>query len=420
MLPYRRGIFKVRPAMISSIQRVSTLLLGVAVLLTGHGLQLALVPLRAESMGWSSLAVGVLGSVYFCGFLAGCFLIPKMVGRVGHIRTFAALTALMTSIVLSLALFDDLFFWLILRFLTGIAISGLYLVIESWLNDQTENSVRGSVLAIYTVIVLAALALGQLLLNTVPIDDERLLIIAALLIGLAAIPVCVTNAAQPPQIPTAVFSPFLVLRTSKAAVIGVLVSGLVTGSFYSLGPVYGLNIGMDISGISIMMALGIAGGAISQFPLGKLSDKKDRRIVIFYVMLAGAVSSGLVWTVSLVFIPYAMLLFGACVMPIYALSLAHASDNIKTESFLEVGTGLLMTNAVGSIIGPLLTALVMQKFGTGQFFTFNAAILLIGAVSIVILIRLRKPRREHFTEFELATTASAQGMIQMDPRSESE
>ena len=156
------------------------------------------------------------------------------------------------------------------------------------------------------------------------------------------------------------------------------------------------------------------------FLLGKLSDKKDRRIVILYVMLAGAVSSGLVWTVSLVFIPYAMLFFGACVMPIYALSLAHASDNIKTESFLEVGTGLLMTNAVGSIIGPLLAALVMQQFGTNLFFIFNAAILLIGVLSIVILIRLRKPRREHFTKFELATTASAQGMIQMDPRSESE
>ena len=278
---------------------------------------------------------------------------------------------------------------------------------------------RGSVLATYTAIVLAALALGQLMLNAAPIDDDKLLIIASLLIGLAAIPVCVTRTVQPAQIPTAVFSPLLVLKTSKAAVVASLVSGLVTGSFYSLGPLYGLDIRMDISGISIMMALGIAGGAISQLPLGRLSDNKDRRVVISCVMLAGGIAACMAWAAPLAFIPYAMMLFGACVMPIYALSLAHASDNIETGSFLEVGTGLLMTNALGSIVGPLLTAQAMQLFGTGYFFSFNGAILFIGSVAIVILIRLRKPDREHFTEFELATTASAQGMIQMDPRSES-
>jgi MFS family permease len=169
-----------------------------------------------------------------------------------------------------------------------------------------------------------------------------------------------------------------------------------------------------------MMAFGIAGGAFSQLPLGRLSDTKDRRVVILYVMLAGTVSAGLAWIVPLVFIPYAMLLFGACVMPIYALSLAHASDNIKTESFLEVGTGLLMTNAVGAIIGPLLTAQAMQWFGAEYFFSSNGVILLIGAIVVAVLVRFHKSDRKHFTEFELATTASAQGRIQMDPRSEPE
>jgi MFS family permease len=415
-----QGFLKDQTVMITSIKRVSTLLFGVAVLLTGHGLQLTLVPLRADSMGWSSIAIGVLGSVYFSGFLIGCFVIPRLVERIGHIRTFAALTALMTSVVLSLALFSDFLFWLILRFLTGIGISGLYLVIESWLNQQTENDVRGRVLAIYIAIVLAALALGQLLINTIPVDDVRLIITASILIGLAAIPVCVSRKVQPAQIPTAVFSPLLVLKTSKVAAIGALISGIVTGSFYSLGPVYGLDIGMDISGISIMMAFGIVGGAFSQLPLGRLSDTKDRRLVILYVMLAGTVSAGLAWIVPLVFIPYAMLLFGACVMPIYALSLAHASDNIRPESFLEVGTGLLMTNAVGAIIGPLLTAQAMQWFGAEYFFSSNAVILLIGAIAVAVLVRFHKSDRKHFTEFELATTASAQGRIQMDPRSEPE
>ena len=205
--------------MISPIQKVSTLLFGVAVLVTGHGIQLALVPIRAELMGWSSVSIGVLGSVYFTGFLAGCFAAPELVGSIGHIRTFATLTALMTAVVLSLVLFDNFYFWMILRFLTGFAISGLYLVIESWLNEQTEDGARGSVLGAYTVIVLSALALGQLLLNFSVIGDNRLVIFASILVCLAAIPICITRTVQPAQIPTAIFSPFLVLKTSKAAVV---------------------------------------------------------------------------------------------------------------------------------------------------------------------------------------------------------
>lgn len=168
------------------------------------------------------------------------------------------------------------------------------------------------------------------------------------------------------------------------------------------------------------MALGITGGALSQLPLGRLSDKKDRRLVILFIMLAGTVAAGIAWAAPINYIPYAMMLFGACVMPIYALSLAHASDNIETASFLEVGTGLLMTNALGSIIGPLITSKAMQLFGAEHFFSINAVILLAGSIAIVILIRLRDSDREYFTEFELATTASAQGMIQMDPRSETD
>lgn len=406
--------------MMTSLRRVSTLLVGVAILLTGHGLQLALVPLRAESLGWSSMAIGALGSAYFVGFLIGCFVIPILVGRIGHIRTFASLTALMTAIILSLALFSDFTLWLILRLVTGMAISGLYLVIESWLNEQTENQVRGSVLAIYTAIVLSALALGQIFLNLAPIDDDRLIIAAGLLICLAAIPVCVTRTMQPAQIPTAVFSPKLVLKTSRVAIVASFIAGLVNGSFYGLGPVYGLGIGMDVSSISIMMALGIVGGALSQLPLGRLSDKHDRRIVILYAMLVGTVAAGLAWVAPPVLIPFAMMFFGGCVMPIYALSLAYASDNIKTESFLEVGTGLLMINALGSIFGPLFTAQFMQRFGSEYFFIFNAAVLFIGTIAIAILVRTRAPGREHFSEFEMATSASAQGMIEMDPRSDAD
>lgn len=404
--------------MFASVLRVSTLLIGVAFLLTGHGLQLALLPLRAEWMGWGSMAVGLLGSGYFVGFLAGCLLVPQLVGRIGHIRSFATLTALMTSAILMLALFDAFGFWLVLRFFIGFSISGLYLIVESWLNEVTENEVRGGVLSTYTAIVLTALAAGQLLLNTASLESSDLFIIAASLIVLAAIPICVTRTSQPAHIPTAYFSPVLVLKTSRVAVLGSTVGGLVVSVYYTLGPAYGLQIGLDIQTISFMMALGIMGGAISLLPLGRLSDKRDRRIIIAAVMLVGALVSLFAWLSPSVLIPLLMFLFGACAMPLYALCLAHASDNVENQSFLEVGTGLLVMNALGSVIGPLIAAQTMYWLGAASFFLFHSVVLALGGALVILMIGSRRPKRRHFSKFRPVTTAAAQGALQMDPRTE--
>lgn len=406
--------------MIKSIARLSSLLLSVALLLTGHGLQLALVPMRAQINGWTSIEVGYLSSVYFAGFLLGCFSIPQLVARIGHIRTFAVLTAVMTASLLGLSLGDSYLWWMLLRLSSGVAIVGLYLVIESWLNSQVTNDVRGSVLSAYTAIVLAGLAGGQLLLNVAAPEGERLFVIAAMLVVVAALPVCLTSSSQPTAIPAARFSPMLVIRTSRAGTTGSFISGCVSGSFYGLGPVYGLQAGMSVGEISLMMALGIAGGALMQLPLGRLSDRIDRRQVICGAMTLGAVMAAVIFISPQQLTPYLMFLFGAFAMPIYALSLAHASDHVEADTFLEVGTGLLMINAVGSILGPLLTALFMERLGVQSYFVFLSVALVLGALLIGFFIRSRVDSAAHFQEFSPATSASAQGAIQMDPRSEFE
>ncbi|NQV69887.1 MAG: MFS transporter [Pseudohongiella sp.] len=406
--------------MISSVIRVSTLLIGVAFLLTGHGLQLALIPLRAELFEWSSLALGVLGSAYFAGFLLGCFSIPRLVSRIGHVRCFATLSALLTASILALALLETFALWFVLRFIAGIAISGLYLVIESWLNEMAENDVRGGVLGIYTAIVLVALAIGQLLLNVAPLEGDKLFIIAASLIALAGIPICVTRAAQPVQIPSATFSPLLIVDTSRAAAVSALIAGMVTSVYYAMGPAWGLQVGMEIRDISSMMALGIIGGAVTLLPLGRFSDRRDRRLVILTIMLLGAVFAVFAAFAPVTIAPYLMFVFGGCIMPIQALSLAHASDNIENRSFLEVGTGLLVMNASGAIVGPLVAALAMQSFGSRAFFLFNAVVLAFGGLLVLVMIRSRNPTREHFAKFQVMTTATAQGALQLDPRTDPE
>jgi MFS family permease len=406
--------------MINSIVRLSSLLLGVALLLTGHGLQLALVPMRAQINGWNSADVGYLSSMYFIGFIIGCFTIPRLVSRIGHIRAFAALTAVMTTAILALSLGDNMLVWFLLRLAAGFSIVGLYLVIESWLNSQVENEVRGSVLSAYTAIVLAGLAVGQLLLNAASPEGERLFVIAGMLVVLAAIPVCITRSRQPPEIPTASFSPMLVINTSRAATVGSFISGCVTGSFYGLAPVFGLEIDMSVAQISLMMALGVVGGAVMQLPLGKLSDRIDRRRVIFAAMLVGTAVAAAGAMLPAAMIPWVMFMFGACAMPLYALSLAHASDFVENDAFLEVGTGLLMINALGSIVGPLVTSQLMFRLGPGTYFASLCVWLLLGSVLVLIFIRTRDRQATNFHEFSPATSAAAQGALQMDPRLEEE
>jgi MFS family permease len=396
------------------------LLLGVALLLTGHGLQLALVPMRAQINGWNSADVGYLSSMYFVGFIIGCFTIPRLVSRIGHIRAFAALTAVMTTAILALSLGDNMLFWFLMRLAAGFSIVGLYLVIESWLNSQVENEVRGSVLSAYTAIVLAGLAAGQLLLNAAAPEGERLFVIAGMLVVLAAIPVCITRSRQPPEIPTASFSPMLVINTSRAATVGSFISGCVTGSFYGLAPVFGLEIDLSVAQISLMMALGVVGGAVMQLPLGKLSDRIDRRRVIFAAMLMGTAVAAAGALLPARLIPWVMFMFGACAMPLYALSLAHASDFVENDGFLEVGTGLLMINALGSIVGPLVTSQLMYRLGPGTYFASLCVWLLLGSTLVLIFIRTRDRQATNFHEFSPATSAAAQGALQMDPRLEEE
>lgn len=397
--------------------RLGTLLASVAILLIGHGLQLTLLPLRAGEMGWSQGQIGLSGSCYFAGLLLGCFTIPGLVRKVGHVRVFTVLTALMTSAVLSIALVNAVAVWFAMRFAIGWAIAGLYLVIESWLNEQVDNADRGSLVSLYTTTVLLAMAAGQLLLNLGAPSSFELVIVAALFLALAAVPIGLTRIPQPDPVPSATFSPLLVLRTSRAAAVSSFISGLVSGCFYAVGPALGQLLNLELKTISIMMAAGILGGAVFLLPLGRMSDRVDRRIVIFAVMLAGSAVCGLGMVTPVAFLPWLFFLFGGCVMPIYALSLAHAGDIVES-SFLEVGTGILIMNAVGAIIGPLLGAVTMGYFGPWGFFAFCGITMAAGAIAVMCFIGTQRSRRPNFSPFEMATTASAQGAVELDPRSD--
>ncbi|MEM6708962.1 MAG: MFS transporter [Pseudomonadota bacterium] len=410
--------------MSSALNRLGTLLVAAFILLTGHGLQLALVPLRAELSGWSVDWIGWIGTSYFAGFLLGCFTVPSVVSAVGHVRTFGVLTAVGAGSLLALALIDSPWGWLLLRVASGWAISGLYLVMESWLNEMADGQRRGTVLSIYTVLVLVAIASGQQLLAAGDPLSTDMLVLGALFILLAAVPVGLTRAPVPQPLPAFRFSIGELFRASRAATLATFCAGLITGAFWTLVPALLAKDGWSRGDTGTLLAATIAGGALLQLPLGRLSDRVDRRLVLAAMTTAGALVCGLLgggagadlWTALLV-----MGLLGGCVMPVYSIALAHANDN-SSGDFLRIGTTMLLMNTLGSMSGPIaVTTLARSTTGLDPdlagYFVFSTGVFAVATAIVLLMMLLRRAPRAHFEAYEL-NTRSTQGAFALDPRSD--
>lgn len=394
--------------MTQALGRVSTLLFAVAILLVGHGLQLSLLPMRAEALGWTTGAIGITGSAYFLGFVVGCVLIPPIVAQVAHIRTFMVMVTLATIALLGVGLLDSLPAWLALRFTTGFAFAGLYMVIESWLSESAPADRRGSVLAIYSMISLLAMMAGQSFLGLAEPHDLKLVMGAALIMGLAVIPIGLTRMATPQNIPRARFTPRVLARASRVAVVCAFFGGLVTGAFWSVGPLVGRAYGLDSGAIGFMMAAAITGGALAQFPVGRLSDLTDRRLVIAGLFTLGAVVCGLGWwlaseTTTTLYV--VMFFIGATTMPIYALCIVTAADNTEVP-LIQIASGILIMSSLGSILGPVLVAPVMGRLGGDGFFVYALGGMVLGAAWAYYRVAVIERPRHHEHAFTLMPRTS--------------
>lgn len=397
---------------------VTSLLISTSLLLIGHGMQLTLLPLRGSINGLSEFQIGMSASSYFLGFVAGALFIPRIIAKVGHIRSFAVLTAIMTSALLGLEMLDGWGPWLVLRFFTGAVICGLYTVIESWLNDQASPQSRGQVLAIYTFIVLMSMAAGQGLINVGPSSSSTPFTLAAIFLALAIVPVGLTSRLAPAPLESTRTRFSLLFRRSRPAFAGTMVSGLVVGGFWSLGAVFAQRYSQSLGDVTLFITAAIAGGALFQYPIGWLSDQVDRRLVMLALCVLGALASAAVafsvgqpWHLAAVFC------FGACVMPMYAISLAMAADNSSSKEFVEIGTSVLMLNALCSAIAPLLLGQAMTAFNPAALFWGSAMLCSLFALYIGIqCLRTERLPAAQQTPFEAAVLESAPTAFDMDPR----
>jgi MFS family permease len=376
-----------------------------------------LLPVRATLEAFSTLSIGGFGAAYFLGFTLGCLRGGELVGRVGHVRVFLAMTALGSSAPLIHGLVLDPIVWGVLRMLTGFCFAVLYVVIESWLNEQSTNENRGIVFSTYAMISLSVLAAGQMMTLLYDPSGLELFAIASVLVSLAAIPVALSTAPTPEQPERVKLDLPRLYRISPAAAAGCLVTGLANGSFWSLGPVFTTKLSGDASLAAWFMTATVLGGAIAQWPLGFASDRIGRRkVMLASTTVAIAISAFTFYTIEnpgFLAVTVVGFCWGATALPLYAIAVAHANDNAETTDYVMVSSGLLLLYGVGAIIGPFAASAMMTLTSAAGLYAFTGLAHL--ALAIFLLARMlrreSKPEEHHIAFADALATAHTASQV---------
>lgn len=408
--------------MTALIRPLTALFLAAAICLVGIGLVTTLLPLRADLAGFGPAAIGLMGSAYFAGFVAGCLLWPRLVSRVGHIRVFATACAAFCAVLLAFSLAVTPPFWIMLRALTGACAAGFYMVIESWLNEQSTNATRGRIFGIYLAVNFTALMLGQALLNLWGPFEDGPFVIAGMLAALALVPVALTRTREPRPVPAVTLRILPLYRLSPVGVAGCFLVGLTNSCFWTLAPVVLQGHGHGTAAISAFMAATILGGALAQWPAGRLSDRIDRRLVLLGTCLGTACVAALLaqglGERGPVFLALAGLALGATALTGYSLCIAHVNDLVRQGEFVAVSSSLLLLFGIGSAVGPVLAGLMGLVTGRHAPFHLMAASALALALFVALRIMMRgaPPPEERASFVPLTRTSPA--LFHLDPRAE--
>ena len=367
-----------------------TLFFGIFLFMAGNGLQGALLGTRAEQLAFGDLTTGFIMAGYFSGFLLGSTWVPSLVSNVGHVRVFGALAGLASSAILVHAIFEFASVWIIMRFITGFAYSGMYIVAESWINDKATNETRGGLLSVYMIVTMSGLILGLMMLSSGEPGSSDLFILVSIFVSVAVIPILMTAAKVPEIQEPEKVSIRRVYDTSPLAVIGMAMIGMSSAMIFGMGAVYATKLGLSLGEISIYMSAVMLGAMLLQYPIGKLSDIFDRRTVILIVQIMTIGASVIAYFAESmdvwIFIA-AGALYGGIHTPLYSLYIAHANDYLTPRQIVATSSKLVMINGFGAVFGAPIVGYTMSVFGTSAFYLTQGAIHVI--MSLIVLYRMQ-------------------------------
>jgi MFS family permease len=396
---------------LNTISATWPLLLGMGVLMLGAGLQGTLLGLRATLEGFPAPVTGLVMSCYYLGYLLGTVAAPRLLRRVGHIRVFAALAAVASAAVLVQGSFVSPLPWAAMRLVSGLCFAGIYVVAESWLNDRASRANRGRLLALYMLVLYVGLGAAQfLLLLSNPLTPAPFMLVSVL-ISLAMVPIVVSAQPLPERaVPRKVRYRDL-YRNSPLGVVAVSVSGMISAIVFSMGPVYARLSGLGTTGVATFMALSICAAVVTQYPVGRLSDRIDRRTVIAAVCTIATIVAGSIVAFSAM--PRALFLalaavFSGSALTLYSLAVSHVNDKLEPAQMVAASSALLRLNGAAAAIGPALVGSLIAVFGPSAYFAMLA--LLTGALTVYDLWRKSRRRPVPLARKGPFISAQPQGM----------
>ncbi len=401
------------------LRPVTALLLATAIVTAGQGILVMILPLSASAAKFSSFSIGLMGSAYFAGILTGCLVAPAIISRVGHIRAFSAFTASVTVVPLAHTMYLDPYFWTSLRLTQGLCTAGLWLVIESWLNAASETQTRGRVLGAYTLVGLMLQTVGMQLTGMVSANGTTLFVLAAILFSLATLPISLTGAIAPMPPKRNKLRLAWLYNVSPAATLGSALTGFASGSFWILAPLYAQNAGLSSAGSAAFVSAALLAGAVAQWPLGSLSDRYGRRLVMALAAVTamaasfvlGQLGQSRLWPIFV-----CSIVFGAASFPIYTIALAHANDLVAKRRAIAVSSGLLFVYSFGAASGPLIASTIVEWAGFGALFTTIAVACGLVAVVTAIRAQLRPIISARYREDYVMVPHTTPAAYGLDPR----
>ena len=404
--------------MLSTVVPISSLLLGMAVLLAGSGLMGTLLGLRGGLEGYTGFTLGVIMSGFYIGYIAGAFICPPLIRRIGHIRTFTAMAALNAAVCVAYGMEVNPVLWWVLRVVNGVTMVTIYMVMESWLNEQMHAK-RDKIFAAYMMIGYIAIGLGQFLIPIYGVEQLGSFALAGIFYCIGLIPIALTRVQQPTPVTSPPLSLRRLYRISPAGCMTGLMSGVLAGTFWGLAPAFAAAQGLSNIEVAVFTAAAIFSGAIMQWPVGHAAAHRDRRSVLAIICTLTAMSATAMFVVGQLSINALIAtaaLFGGFVFTIYSLAVTHTHDRVDSAESLEATKVLLLLHGSGAAIGPVLTGAIMSTLGTLMMPITMAVMAVVTAVFVAWRIRVKNAVPDaQLSAFVPVNRTSAMAM-DMDPR----
>ncbi len=368
------------------------LFLGMLLLMLGNGLQGTLLGIRGAIEGFSPNTMAWVMSGYFIGFLGGSRMAPEMIRRVGHVRVFAALASLVSAALILYAAIPNVIVWMLLRILIGFCFSGVYVVAESWLNDSATNETRGQTLSLYIIVQMMGIVTAQGVLNFGDPAGYTLFIISSVLVSVSFAPILLSISPAPLFQTTKPMSFKRLYKASPTAVVGIFLLGTIFSALFGMTSVFGTEKGLDVSSITILVAMIYIGGMVCQYPIGWASDRMDRRLLIIYLTVFGSITmvGAPFFANNLYSLMLILFMVGGVSNPLYSLYIAYMNDYLEPDDMAAASGGLIFISGLGAIGGPFVVGWMMTNYGPDSFFIFLAVIMGLSAVWAIFRSTIRE------------------------------